>query len=324
MQTFYEEFGGKMRCLIIDEIHPVLIEILEKGGVEVEYLPKLTKSEIELKLSSFEILVLRSKFFLDRQFLNRATTLKIIARAGAGLDIVDVEAAHEFGIEVIHAAEGNADAVGEHTIGMILMALNKMAEANFSVKSGNWNREAFRGVELNTKVVGLLGYGNMGQAVAKRLQSFGCKVISYDKYLENWPDQNAISVPLKTLQMESDILSIHLPLTNETNGWINKNFLRQCKKGLILVNTARGPIVPIDDLLELLHDESIRFAALDVLETEPPFENDKKNFQKYEALFSKKNVLVTPHVAGWTIESYEKISSILALKILHLLDDLRD
>lgn len=308
-----------VRCLIVDEVHPALMQILEEKGVDVAYSPLFTRQEVELAFGSFDVLVVRSKFALDADFVDRASNcgLKIIARAGAGLDTIDIAAAERAGVAVLHAAEGNKDAVAEHSVGLILTGLNRFSQANTSVKGRLWLRESFRGTELKNKTVGLLGYGNMGRATAACLTGFGCRVIAYDKYLTDWPDENALQVSLPKLQAQSDIVSIHLPLSSETIDFVNASFLEKCRKGLVLINTARGPIVSLQELCDALDTGAVGFAALDVLPVEPPPKKDEKNSSIYERLFQFDNVVCTPHVAGWSLESYEKISTVLAHKIIH-------
>lgn len=304
-----------MKCLIIDDVHPILINRLEEFGVFVVYLPHVRKSEVVAQLSEVEILIVRSKIKIDAAFLDSCPSLKIIGRAGAGLDIIDELEAQKRGIAVVHAAEGNADAVAEHTIGLLFCLLNKINLANLKVKGGFWDREQFRGEELMGKTVGILGYGNMGKAVAARLKSFSCRVIAFDKYVDPFPDDHAQKVNLKSFFDETEVLTIHLPLTPETRGMVNLEFLSQFKKPLILIHTARGPILPISDLLSCIETGIVRMAGLDVLENEPPVEKFKKIFEPYSRLFDLDQVLLTPHVAGWSLESYRKISEVLALKI---------
>jgi D-3-phosphoglycerate dehydrogenase len=293
------------------------MERLSAGGIQIEYKPNVSGQEVLEIIHSFEVMVIRSKFNVDQPFFEKAKKLKLIARAGAGLDNINLLAAEQSGVEVIHAAEGNTDAVAEHTLGMILNLLSKISLADRSLKHGLWNREKFRGTELSSKTVGLLGYGNMGRAVARRLQSFGCKVLAYDKYLVNWPDNHAERVDFETLKKESDILSLHIPLTEETLFWVDKNFLSSCKEGLVFINTSRGKIVRTADLDEMLASGRVSAAGLDVFEEEPVLKKHEKFPSKFGNLFSRDEVLLTPHVAGWSLESYEKISQVLASKILH-------
>ena len=308
-----------MQCLIVDDVHPILIERLRANGIQVDYQPGFRLESDRSRLEHCDILVIRSKFFVDAEVLAQSSKLRIIGRAGAGLDTIDVQAAENAEITVLHAAEGNADAVAEHTLGLILGLLSKIGSADASVRIGEWKREFFRGLELKHRTVGIMGYGNMGSAVAARLSTFGCRVLAYDKYLDALPDGNAIQVDLEVLQKEADIISLHIPLTLETKGWIDRHFYRKCRKGVILINTSRGPIVPVADLVQELEGGWVGGAGLDVLEHEPPSSADQEFSSLYERLFMRSDVLLTPHVAGWSLESYEKISMVLANKILSVL-----
>jgi D-3-phosphoglycerate dehydrogenase len=311
-----------MQCLIVDDIHPILIQKLESVGLEVIYKPDFVLTQDSGMLATADILIIRSKFQVSREILDQAPGLYLIGRAGAGLDNIDLDEARARDIDVVHAAEGNADAVGEHTIGLILGLLSKIASADRSVRAGEWNRELYRGVELKGKTVGLVGYGNMGRAVARRLNSFGCEVIAYDKYLDNWPDHYAVRVDLDTLKSECHILSLHIPLTDETAGMVDSDYLKSFRKGVFLINTSRGGIVQVQSILECLVDGTLSGAALDVLEDEPPLKKITINRAKYEQLFGRDDVLLTPHIAGWSLESYEKISRVLAIKIIDRLSQL--
>lgn len=291
--------------------------MLSAHGMHIEYRPHISEAEVLSVIASFEVMVIRSKFYLDSAFFEKASNLKLVARAGAGLDGIDQKAAEKHRVQLLHAAEGNADAVAEHTMALILGLLCRISEADRSMRKGIWDREKFRGFELAGKTVGLIGYGNMGRAVARRLKCFGCKVLAYDKYLSDWPDDNAERTDLKTLQAKSDIVSLHIPLTEETRHWVDKAFFESCKKGLVFINTSRGKIVKTAELDQMLEKGHVSAAGLDVFETEPLEKFDKKFPLNFGNLFSRENVILTPHVAGWSLESYEKISRILALKILH-------
>jgi D-3-phosphoglycerate dehydrogenase len=305
-----------MRCLIADDLHPVLPELLTAAGIHTLYLPEVEKDEFVALLANTEILVIRSRFQVDRQLLEKAPQLRIIGRAGAGLDGIDVSAAEDRGIIVLHAAEGNADAVGEHVLGMILGLLARIPEADRKIRQGIWDREGFRGRELNGRCVGIIGYGNMGPAVARRLSSFGCRIISYDKYRTDWPDQFAERVDLDEIKRSADILSLHVPLTTETTGLIHRDFLLGCKPGLLLINTSRGPVLDVSGLEQLLDTGSLSGIGLDVFPEEPLYLKNFSGSSETEKLIQRPDVLATPHVAGWTLESYEKISRVLAEKII--------
>ena len=305
-----------MRCLIADDLHPVLPELLTAAGIHTIFLPEVDQDEFLSLLAETEILVIRSRFQVDSLLLEKAPQLRMIARAGAGLDGIDVSAAEDRGIIVLHAAEGNADAVGEHVLGIILGLLARIPEADRKLRQGIWDRAGFRGRELKGRCVGIIGYGNMGPAVARRLSSFGCRVIAYDKYRTDWPDQFAERVELDELKKSADILSLHVPLTDETTGMIHRDFLLGCKPGLLLINTSRGAVLNVSGLNELLESGFLSGIGLDVFPEEPLYLKNFSGPSETEKLIQRPDVLATPHVAGWTLESYEKISSVLAEKII--------
>jgi D-3-phosphoglycerate dehydrogenase len=307
-----------MTCLIADDLHPVFTEMLENAGMQLQYRPELSREEFLQAIAEAEILVIRSRFAVDREVINSAPALKIIARAGAGLDGIDAEFAELRGIRVLHAAEGNAQTVAEHAIGMMLGLLARIPEADRAIRSGIWDREGFRGKELGPRCVGLIGYGNMGPAVASRLRSFGCRVIAFDKYRRDWPDNFAERVSEEAIQKESDVISLHVPLTDETRGMINLEYLSRCKPGLLLINTSRGPVLNPVGLESLLVNGQLGGLGLDVFPEEPLFKKNISVKEEIYRLLLLPNVLASPHVAGWTSESYERISTVLAEKILRL------
>jgi len=299
------------RLLIIDDLHPAFMEKLAGAAFQCDYLPEVTPEDVAKKLLAYDGLVLRSKLKIDRHLLQRATGLDLIARAGAGVDQIDHEALKASGITLLAAPEGNRDAVAEHTVGMLLSLLNRFPQADRDIRSGQWQREFFRGRELSQLTVGILGYGHMGQAFAKRLSSFGCKVLAYDPrplqgQAENW----ASLVSLEALHKEADVLSIHFPLTQENENSINAKFLAPFQKKLILLNTARGKNLNLPEVYGLVKTGKITQLGLDVLPEEPP------HGAFYEEMFADERVLFTPHVAGWTFASYRKISEVLAEKVL--------
>jgi D-3-phosphoglycerate dehydrogenase len=307
-----------MRCLIADDLHPVFLEGMAGSGLDWQYLPQLSQSEFLRELADAHILVIRSRFLINAEVIRAAPNLRIIARAGAGLDGIDVEFAESRGIKVLHAAEGNAAAVAEHAIGMMLGLLARIPEADRAIRSGLWDREGFRGKELGHRCVGLIGYGNMGPAVARRLQGFGCRVIAYDKYRLDWPDSFAERVDEDVLQKESDIISIHVPLTSDTRGMVNQDYLSKCRPGLILINTSRGQVLNPSGMLDFLDSGQLAGIGLDVFHEEPLFKKNISYSKEILKLIIRPEVLSTPHVAGWTTESYEKISGVLLQKILSL------
>ncbi|HLV93081.1 MAG TPA: 2-hydroxyacid dehydrogenase [Aequorivita sp.] len=308
-----------MKILHLDSNHPILMSSLEDVGFQNEENYTATKEEIEKIISSYDGIVIRSRFKIDKTFLDAASNLKFIARVGAGLESIDIDYAESLGIKLIAAPEGNRNAVGEQALGMLLSLFNKLNKADMEVKNGQWNREANRGTELDGKTVGIIGYGNMGKAFAKKLRGFDCKVLCYD-IKQNVGDENAKQVSLKELQDYSDVLSLHTPWTPLTDKMINKEFIHAFSKPFWLINTARGKSVVTSDLVDALKSGKVLGAGLDVLEFEKlSFETlfDSKNLpSSLEELFKMDNVLLTPHIAGWTVESKIRLAEVIASKII--------
>ena len=296
-------------------MHPSLVPMLEQVGFFAHYRPTITRQELIEVIGDFEGIIIRSKTILDEELLSKASKLEFIARAGAGLDLIDLEAVKKRDIVLFNAPEGNRDALAEHCIGMLLCLFNKLNYADNEVRNGIWKREANRGIELMGKTVGLIGYGNMGQAFAKRLKGFGVKVLAYDKYIKGFSDEFATESTLEEIYQQADILSLHIPLTDETKGWLSTDFYHHFQKNIYLINSARGEIVVLTDLLEALKTGKVAGACLDVLENEKLDQLSSEQQETYSVLFKQKNILFTPHVAGWTHESYVKINEVLVRKI---------
>jgi len=306
-----------MKVLHIDTNHPLLIEQLADAGFENHEDYTSSKSEIENKIHLYDGVVIRSRFSIDSHFLDKASNLKFIGRVGAGLENIDCDYAISKGIELIAAPEGNRNAVGEHALGMLLSLFNKLNKADAEVREGQWLREENRGVELDGKTVGLIGYGNMGKAFAKKLRGFDIDVIFYD-LLKGIADENAQQVSLEELQLRSDVLSLHTPQTELTIGMVNESFINQFKKPFWLINTARGKSVITKDLVSALQSGKILGAGLDVLEYEKAsFENlfAKDLPEDFQYLIQSENVLLSPHVAGWTQESKVKLAQTIVDKV---------
>lgn len=306
------------KILFVDTVHPILEERLLGMGYSCDHDLKSTKVEIESKIDQYFGLVIRSRFPIDELFLNKASNLKFIARSGAGLENINVAYAEENGTTVFNSPEGNMDAVGEQAIGMLLMLFNQLKKGDLEVRKGVWDREGNRGLELSKKTVGIIGYGNMGKALAEKLSGFGCRVIAYDKYKTDFGSEIIEEVTLDTIFEETDVLSIHLPLSEETHHYFNKAFLGRFKKPIYVINTARGNNVCVADLVDGIKDKTVLGACLDVLEYETKsFEtiNAKELPEDFKFLTQSDNVVLSPHVAGWTQESYVKLSSFLADKI---------
>ena len=320
-----------MKVLHLDINHPLLIEQLNEPGFENHEDYTSSKSEIESKIDAYDGIVIRSRFTIDKTFLDKATNLKFIGRVGAGLENIDCNYAEEKGVHLISAPEGNRNAVGEHTLGMILSLFNKMNKANFEVSQGKWLREENRGLELDGKTVGLIGYGNMGKAFAKKLKGFDVEVLCYD-IKANVGDENCKQVSLEELQEKTDVLSLHTPQTPLTINMVDTAFLNKFKKPIWLINTARGKSVVTEDLVHALESGKVLGAGLDVLEYEKAsFENlfkveepkfrwmrkgKKSNLpEAFQYLINADNVLLSPHVAGWTEESKIKLAQTIVDKI---------
>jgi D-3-phosphoglycerate dehydrogenase / 2-oxoglutarate reductase len=309
----------KIKILHIDSNHPLLWEQLEKAGFHNEADFTSSKEIIETKIQDYNGIIIRSRFKIDKMFLDKATNLQFIARVGAGLESIDCDYAIKKGIQLIAAPEGNKNAVGEHALGMLLSIMNKLNRADKLVREGKWIREGNRGYELEGKTIGLIGYGNMGKSFAKKLRGFDVKVLCFD-ILDNVSDENATQVSLQELQQQSDVLSLHIPWTPETDKLINTKFINSFSKPFWFINTSRGKNVVTDDLVDALQSGKILGAGLDVLEYEKlSFENlfiDTEKPKAFEYLLQAENVLLTPHIAGWTYESHQKLAQTIADKII--------
>lgn len=309
-----------IRILHIDSNHPLLWEQLENVGFQNFEDFSSTKEEIETKISDFHGVVIRSRFKIDKTFLDKATNLQFIARVGAGLESIDCDYAQTKGIHLIAAPEGNRNAVGEHALGMLLSLFNNLNKADKEVKSGHWNRESNRGHELDGKTVGIIGYGNMGKSFAKKLKGFDVETLCYD-IMPNVGDDNARQISLEEFQQKVDVVSLHTPWTPQTDKMINESFINSFKKSFWFINTARGNSVITADLVNGLESGKILGAALDVLEYEKlSFENlfEGEKPAAFEYLLKADNVLLTPHIAGWTVESKEKLAQTIVDKIIKL------
>lgn len=312
---------NNIKILHIDSNHSLLWKQLEESGFQNEADFSSSKEEIETKIENYHGIVIRSRFKIDRNFIDKAKNLQFIARVGAGLESIDCDYALSKNIHLIAAPEGNRNAVGEHALGMLLSLFNNLNKADKEVKNGLWQREANRGHELDGKTVGIIGYGNMGKAFAKKLRGFDVEVLCYD-ILSNVGDENAIQVSLQELQREADVLSLHVPWTPETDKMVNSFFINQFAKPFWLLNLARGKCVVTKDLVIALQTKKILGAGLDVLEYEKlSFENlfdeESKN-PDFEYLRNVDNVLLTPHIGGWTFESHEKLAQTIVDKIKQL------
>jgi len=304
--------------LHIDSNHPLLWDQLEKAGFVNHKDFTSSKEEIEAKIQDYQGIVIRSRFKIDKTFLDKATNLQFIARVGAGLESIDCAYAESKNIALIAAPEGNRNAVAEHSLGMILSLFNNLNQADAEIRAGHWNRESNRGHELDGKTVGIIGYGNMGKAFAKKLRGFEVDVLCYD-IQENIGDANAKQVNFAEFQQKVDVLSLHLPWTPETDKMVNAEFINGFSKPIWIINTSRGKNIVTADLVAALQSKKVLGAGLDVLEYEKlSFETlfqEATAPEAFQYLLNAKNVILTPHIAGWTVESHERLAQVIVDKI---------
>ena len=305
-----------MKILLLDKNHPLITEQLSEKGFVLEEDFSSSYEQVLDKIHLYEGIIIRSRIPLDAHFLEKAKNLKFIARVGAGMENIDIAKAQELGIKLINSPEGNKDAVAEHVIGTLLVLMNRLFISSNEVKKGIWLREENRGEEILGKTFGIIGYGNMGKAVAKRLSGFGCKTIFYD-IKPNLSDEFATQVSLQELQENADILSLHTPLTEDTLYMIDEEFISKMKKNFYFINTARGKNLKTSALVNALKSSKIKGACLDVLEYEKTsFENLETKNEDLEYLLNSEKAIITPHIAGWTHESKIKLAQVIVDKIL--------
>jgi D-3-phosphoglycerate dehydrogenase len=307
----------KKKVLICDYVHDILPGELSALGFEVNYRPDIEAAEVDRILNNFSGVIVNTKTPMQKSQMDIGTNLEFIGRLGSGLDIIDLDYAAKKNISVISTPEGNMDAVGEHALGMLLSHLNKIHRAHESIKSGRWLREEHRGNEMENLVIGIIGFGHTGSAFARKLTGFKVRILAYDMYRKNWQDEFPYveEVTLEYIQEHCDVISIHLPLTEETTHMINSEFFNACKKAPIIINTARGKNIYTPDLLGALSQGKIRAALLDVLENEKISNWSDSEKEMYGFILHHQDSIVTPHVAGWTDESKRKIATTMIQKI---------
>ncbi|MBK8108911.1 MAG: hydroxyacid dehydrogenase [Saprospiraceae bacterium] len=305
------------KILITDKVHPLLPKGLEDLGFDVQYDTSVEMDVLPAILDQYTGIVINSKIRMTPEMIDRGPSLQFIGRLGSGMEIIDVPYATSKGIACLNSPEGNRDAVAEHAIGMLLAFNNHLLRADEEVKKKEWNREANRGTEIKGKTLGIIGLGNTGSCVAKKMSSWELNIISYDKYRPNSDQELPFvqRVNLEDILNQADIITLHLPLTAETRHLVNRSFFQKCKKSPVLINTSRGEVVNTYDLLEALENNWIKGACLDVFENEKPGYYSRSEEELYCRLFEHKNLIVSPHIAGWTHESLEKIASVLLEKI---------
>ena len=308
--------------LVTDKTHPILCEKLQAAGYHCDVQADLSYNELLAIVNNYDALVVRSKVEIDRNFLDNTHSLKCIGRVGAGMETIDVDYAEQKGIKCLNSPEGNRDAVGEHALGMLLTLFNNMLRANNEIRSGLWKREANRGLEIKGKTIGIIGFGNMGSSFAKRLRGFECNIISYDKYKKNYAPDYVEEVSLEEMFNRADVVSFHVPLTDETHYMADAAFFNSFAKPIYLINTARGAVVKTVDLVSAMQMGKVLGVALDVIE----YENMSKDGLDLESLtpdfkylLQADNAVLTPHIGGWTVESKYKLADVLADKIIDVL-----
>jgi D-3-phosphoglycerate dehydrogenase len=307
---------NKPKILIVDDLHPAFKNEAQDLGYQVDDFPLIKKEEVLLILKNYEGLAIRTKFRVDEEVINAAPNLKFVARAGAGMDNIDVAYADEKNIQLINAPEGNADAVGEHCLGMLLSLMNNFGKADTEIRNGIWDREGNRGYELKGKTVAIIGYGHMGQSFSKKLKGFEVKVLAYDKYKTNFSDDFATEASMEEVVKYADVLSLHIPLNKETKQLVNEDYFSYFKKPIFFINAARGEIVNTKAVLGAINNGKILGAGLDVLEKEKfPALADA---EFYNDLIKEGKLILTPHIGGWTFDSYRKISEVLIAKLKNL------
>ena len=306
------------KVLITDDVHECLISGFEKAGYEVKYDPQITLQEVHDQIGPYHGIIINTKVKMDKSLMDKAHNLQFLGRLGSGLDIIDLPYAKEKNIEIVNSPEGNRNAVAEHAIGMLLGLMNNLIQGDQEVRDFHWDREKNRGREITNLTIGIVGFGHTGSTFAKRLRGFDMNILAYDKYKTGFGAKvNYVNeVDLETIQKEADIISFHLPLTSETLHLANKSFFEVCKKGVIIINTSRGKVLHTNDLITFLENGVVGGACLDVFENEktPTYSMEEKNM--YKTLFMMHNVIVSPHVAGWTIESKRKIAETLLQKLV--------
>lgn len=305
------------KVLVTDGVHPVMFEGLEKLGFSYDYFPKISLGEVHEIIHQYEGIVVNSKIIADKVLFDKAEKLVFIARLGSGMEIIDQVYAKAKGVHVINSPQGNRNAVAEHALGLLLALANRFVQADKEVRAKHWDREKNRGFEIQGKTIGLIGFGHTGGTFGKKLAGLEMDVLAYDKYKEDYTHHFPYikESSLEEIQRKADIISLHLPLNEETTHFVNDAFIRSCKKGVIIINTSRGGIINTQDLVNALKTGQIGGACLDVFENEKSHTFSKEEHALYDALYAFENVILTPHVAGWTKESKFKLSHVILEKL---------
>ncbi len=315
-----------MKAIVTDHVHPFLLDYFKHKSIACDYLPNITPESFEACCDQYQIVIVNSKIKWPRSLIDKAEKVQIIGRLGSGMDGIDTQYLSKKQVQFVRTPEANANAVAEHALGMILSLKNNLHRADSEVRDYKWNREKFRGKEISNLTFGVIGFGNTGRRFAQKMSCLSQKVISYDKYKVQYCKEfhNIEEVSLKHLQTNADVISLHIPLTEETHHIVDADFLKKCRPGVVIINTSRGAIVNTEDLLDGLIHGQIGGACLDVFENEKPHTIEKSTDQVYRKLYQLPNVVLSPHIAGWTHDSFFKISKVMSEKIDKLLDEIFD
>ena len=306
------------KILVTDAVHPLLLEGFSNAGYGCDYQPDISLEQVQAEIQNYVGLIVNSKILADKKLIDKAKKLRFIGRLGSGREVVDIPYAKSKGIEAFFSPEGNSNAVAEHALGMLLAFANNLLRADHEVRQKNWQREANRGWELRGKTIGIIGLGHTGKAFANKLKSMEMNLVAYDKYLDDFGTEYSFvkKINLEELLEKVDIISFHLPLTSETKHFCNADFLKKCKPNAVLINTSRGNVVETKALLEALKSGAIKGACLDVFENEKVQTFTSEEEKMYDELYQYPNVILSPHIAGWTKESKQLLAQILVDKIL--------
>lgn len=311
------------KVLITDGVHPLLQEGLEAMGFECDYHPKISLAEVRERIAPYNGIIINSKILMDRAMFDAAPLLEFVARLGSGMEIVDQIYAAKKGVAVHSAPEGNCNAVGEHALGMLLAHANNLVRSDQEVKQKIWRREANRGFEIMNKTVGIIGFGHTGSNFATKLSGMGVKILAYDKYKKNYAANLTYveETSLENIIQNADIISLHLPLTAETKHFVNTEFIEAVAQPFLLINTSRGTCIDTEALLSGLEKGKVTGACLDVFENEKTQTFTEEEHKMYQRLYQYPQVILSPHVAGWTVESKQKLAEVLLRKIKAALND---